>query len=103
MNDVILMNLQRPAHARETKHMTFREGQPCETSVDASEILLRKHKRQLECQRKRREQRRRIDYYPSDKALEVILARTHHGSMGGDYSSIINKLVLATVLERNPK
>ncbi len=82
--------------------MTLREGQHCETSVDAAEILVQKHKRQLEYQRKRREQRRRIDYYPSDKALEVIRARTHHGSVGGDYSSIINKLVLAAVLKRTP-
>ena len=48
----------------------------------------------LQAQRERRLQYRRIDYYPSEDALGVIERRTHR-SVGGDYSSIIDALVIA--------
>lgn len=50
--------------------------------------------RKLEQQRQRREKYRRIDYYPSEEAQVVIDARTGR-SVGTDYSSVIDALVLA--------
>lgn len=82
-----------------SEHLEFRDEYP-HAPAHAQDSA--KHKRQLECQRKRREQRRRIDYYPSADALEVILSRTF-GSVGGDQSSIINKLILATARKRTAK
>jgi hypothetical protein len=50
--------------------------------------------RKLENQRKRRQRNCRVDYYASPEAMAIIDARTSP-SVGGDRSSIINKLVLA--------
>lgn len=55
-----------------------------------------RHARALERQRLRRAVRRRMDYYPSDKAREAILARVGPG-VNGALSAIINRLVLAAV------
>lgn len=48
--------------------------------------------RKRQAQRKRRAMYRRIDYYPSDEACEVIDALVRPVS-GGDYSSIISMIV----------
>ena len=51
----------------------------------------RRH-RILELQRERRRMYPRIDYYPSKEALAAINARCGNYP-GGDYSSVINRLV----------
>lgn len=51
-----------------------------------------KRRRVLEAQRYRRSRMRRVDYYPSDQAGEIIDGlRTR--SVGGDASSIIDRIV----------
>ena len=47
----------------------------------------------LELQRERRRTSRRIDYYPSKEALQAIEERCYRYA-GGDYSSVINRLIL---------
>ena len=49
----------------------------------------------LESQRQRRAMYPRIDYYPCKEMLALIRERAH-GRVGGDHSSVINALVLAT-------
>lgn len=51
--------------------------------------------RKLEQQRERRASMRRIDYYPSQEAAEAIDALCGPYA-GGDYSSVINALILGT-------
>ncbi len=53
-----------------------------------------KRTRKIEGQRERRAHHRRIDYYPGKDAQTVIDARTHRAA-GGDYSSVIDALLLA--------
>ena len=50
----------------------------------------------LEQQRDRRKTNRRIDYYPSEEALQAIYERCHNRA-GGDYSSVINQLIMDAV------
>lgn len=63
------------------------------TSADVVEWLAWKKSSKLEAQRSRRMRYRRIDYYPSKDAQAIIDARTGH-FVGGDYSSVIDALVL---------
>lgn len=51
-----------------------------------------KKRRVLEAQRDRRAKHPRIDYYPSKTASEIIKANTY-GYAGGDYSSVINRII----------
>lgn len=48
--------------------------------------------RRLEQQRERRALLRRIDYYPSREALEVILDASNHWDPS-DFASVINRIV----------
>lgn len=50
--------------------------------------------RKLEQQRSRRARMRRIDYYPS-KDAQVVIEQMWGRSVGCDFSSIIDRLVLA--------
>jgi hypothetical protein len=74
--------------------MTWTQGQPVLTASDHAEWQAWRKARILECQRRRRSEHRRIDYYVSEDALAVIARRTFP-SVGGDYSSIIDTLVIA--------
>ena len=74
--------------------MTWQPGKPVRTQQDLSECQAWKRERKLAAQRRRRTANRRIDYYPSEEAAAVIDNLTDHGYAGGDYSSIINALIL---------
>ena len=67
-------------------------SKPVTTEDDHAAWQAWKKRSILEGQRARRAKYSRIDYYPSKAALEVITAQTH-GYAGGDYSSVINRIV----------
>jgi hypothetical protein len=75
--------------------MTWQPGQPVRTERDVSEWQAWKRDSKLAAQRQRRTANRRIDYYPSDEAGVVIDSLTNHRYVGGDYSSVIDQLVLS--------
>lgn len=68
--------------------MTWQPGQPVTTAGDHADWQAWRKARKLDQQRRRRAMYPRIDYYPSDEALRIIGARR------GDYSSVIDALVL---------
>ncbi|MHB8447378.1 MAG: hypothetical protein ACYC9P_05575 [Rudaea sp.] len=74
--------------------MPWVPGQPIVTAADNADWQAWCKANKLQAQRDRRRMYRRIDYYPSEEAQEVIDARTCR-NVGGDYSSIIDALVLA--------
>ncbi|MEO8804128.1 MAG: hypothetical protein ABI304_01970 [Rudaea sp.] len=74
--------------------MTWQPGQPIATISDVTEWQAWKKSSRLEAQRSRRKRYRRIDYYPSKRAQALIDSRTGHFA-GGDYSTVIDALVLA--------
>jgi len=74
--------------------MGWVSGQPVCTPADEQEWRSWRAARKLEQQRSRRARMRRIDYYPSRDALAVIEGMWGR-SMGQDFSSIIDRLVLA--------
>ena len=74
--------------------MTWQPGQPVATAADVAEWQAWKRTRKVEGQRARRQRFRRIDYYPGKDAQAIIERRTHR-AVGGDYSSVIDALVLA--------
>jgi hypothetical protein len=58
------------------------------------ELLASKREIKLALQRKRREAKRRIDYYPSEEAGAVIDGLTDHKHVDGVYSKVIDRLIL---------
>ena len=74
--------------------MTWQPGRPVVTVADNEEWQVWRKASKLQAQRERRLQHRRIDYYPSDEAQDVIDSRTGRRG-GGDYSSVIDALVIA--------
>jgi hypothetical protein len=73
--------------------MSWRPGLPVVTDSDHAEWMVWRKTRKLEQQRQRRRRCPRIDYYAGPEALEVIQSLA--GSFpGGDYSSVIDRLVL---------
>jgi hypothetical protein len=73
---------------------TWQPGQPILTMTDYEQWQQWRKCRVLEAQRKRRARLRRIDYYPNPETAKVIDSLTEH-SAGSDYSSVIDRLVLA--------
>jgi hypothetical protein len=73
--------------------MTWQPGLPILTASDHAEWRVWRKARKLEQQHERRRMYPRIDYYPSKTAVAVIHARTGRFA-GGDYSSVIDALVL---------
>ena len=73
--------------------MTWQPGLPVVTAADHAEWQVWRKARKLQQQRDRRNLYPRIDYYPSDKALRII------GAQRGDYSSVIDALVLMAAAE----
>jgi len=72
----------------------WRPGAPVVTEQDLAEWQAWRRERILQLQRERRASLRRIDYYPSPAAGEIIdRLRTHVA--GGDASSILNRIVAA--------
>lgn len=74
--------------------MIWQPGQPVVTAADVADWQVWKRTSKLKAQRQRRAQYRRIDYYPGNDAQAIIDARTRP-SCGGDYSSVIDALLLA--------
>jgi len=72
----------------------WQPGQPIRTADDERAWQAWRKASKLEGQRWRRERNRRIDYYPGKDAQAVIDARTSRRA-GGDYSSVIDALVIA--------
>lgn len=73
--------------------MGWISGQPVCATTDEQEWRAWRIARKLEQQRSRRARMRRIDYYPSKEAWAVI-ERLWKPCVGGDYSSVIDSLVL---------
>lgn len=78
--------------------MTWQPGQRVLTANDHAEWQAWRKARRLEQQRQRRAKYPRIDYYPSNAAQAAIYERTGYFA-GGDYSAVIDKLVLAGAAE----
>ena len=72
----------------------WQPGQPVVTASDHAQWREWCKTSKLEAQRWRRARMRRIDYMPGKDALRAIEQRTHR-SVGGDYSSVIDALVIA--------
>jgi len=72
--------------------MTWQPGAPVLTDQDHAEWQAWRRNRALELQRERRKRLRRIDYYPSEPAAEVIDG-LRANQVGGDASSILNRIV----------
>jgi hypothetical protein len=73
--------------------MTWQPGLPVLTASDHADWQVWRKARKLEQQRERRNLYPRIDYYPSKAVVTVIHAHTGRFA-GGDYSSVIDALVL---------
>lgn len=73
--------------------MAWQPGQPVLTATDEAAWMSWKKARKLEQQRERRQRYPRIDYYPSKEARAAIECLCYQGE-GGDYSSVIDRLVL---------
>lgn len=76
----------------------WQPGRPILTEANRTQWREWRKRRILDGQRYRRAHLRRIDYYPSREAAEVIDAYASHRN-GTDYSSVIDRLVLAAVDE----
>lgn len=74
--------------------MAWQPGLPVRTAADEFEWQAWRRARKLEQQRERRKANPRIDYYPGKEAREVI-ERLWRPTHCGDYSSVIDGLVLA--------
>ena len=75
-----------------TERAAWQPGQAVVTAQDHVEWQAWRRARILEGQRWRRKQMRRIDYYPSKEAAAVI-DRLRTQRVGGDASSILNRIV----------
>jgi len=74
--------------------MTWQPGLPILTSSDHADWQAWRKARKLAQQRERRRKRPRIDYYPS-KAARSVLDSLTGCFVGGDFSTVIDALVLA--------
>ena len=72
----------------------WQPGQPINTNADHRAWQAWCKAGKLKAQRERRAKYRRIDYCPSKEAQAVIDARTARWA-GGDYSTVIDALVIA--------
>lgn len=72
----------------------WQPGQPLLSEADHHQWQIWRKQQILEAQRHRRATLRRIDYYPSPEAAKVIDGLTGRYA-GRDYSSVIDRLVLA--------
>ena len=78
--------------------MTWQPGQPVASASDDADWQAWRKARKLEQQRERRQRYPRIDYYPGKQARAVIMANTGNYP-GGDYSTVIDRLILAAAGE----
>ena len=70
----------------------WQPGRPAITQHDLIAWQAWKKARKLKQQRERRAKLRRIDYYPSREALEVILDACNNG-YPSDFASVINGII----------
>ena len=75
-------------------HMTWQPGQPLLSASDTADWQAWRKARKLEQQRARRRQYPRIDYYPGKEAQAIIMANAGNHP-GGDYSTVIDRLILS--------
>ncbi|QEE24703.1 hypothetical protein CS053_09455 [Rhodanobacter glycinis] len=78
--------------------MTWQPGQPVRSASDDAEWQAWRKARKLAQQRARRRQYPRIDYYPSDAARAVMMVNAGDYP-GGDFSAVIDRLILAAAGE----
>lgn len=72
--------------------MSWQPGQPVVSEQDHKDWEHWRRERKREAQRLRRARYPRIDYYPDDAALALI-DQERRPRIGGDASSIINRIV----------
>lgn len=72
--------------------MSWQPGQPVATEQDHKEWEQWRRDSKREAQRWRRARNPRIDYYPDKDAVALIRSQSGH-FVGGDYSSVINRIV----------
>lgn len=72
--------------------MAWKPGRRVVTDQDRTEWESWRKERKRQQQRARRASCKRIDYYPSDTAAKAISSRIEPRS-GGDYSTVINRIV----------
>ncbi|MBP7914635.1 MAG: hypothetical protein KAZ63_04745 [Vitreoscilla sp.] len=72
--------------------MTWTPGHPVITPSDHAEWEQWRNDRKRQQQRERRARYPRIDYYPDERADEVIRSRSGR-FVGCDFSSVINRIV----------
>lgn len=78
--------------------MTWQPGQPILSASDDADWQAWRKASKLEAQRHRRRQYPRIDYYPGKDALAAINASAGNYP-GGDFSSVIDRLILSAAGE----
>ena len=78
--------------------MTWQPGMPVVTASDDAEWRAWRKARKLAQQQARRQRYPRIDYYPGKEAQAVILKRIRP-NVGGDQSSVIDRLILSAAGE----
>ncbi len=81
---------------------TWRPGSLVETPADFAAWQALRKVRIQEDQRQRRRRLRRIDYYPSREAAAIIDAQCFRAA-GADYSSVIDRLILASARTQLPE
>jgi len=72
--------------------VSWQPGQPVVTEQDHREWEQWRRETKRQAQRARRARNPRIDYYPDEQADELIRSMSHR-YVGGDFSSIINRIV----------
>ncbi len=72
--------------------MSWQPGKPLRTAQDRGEWETWRRERKRQQQRDRRARYARIDYYPDDDAAAVIYSMVKP-QVGGDFSSVINRIV----------
>ena len=70
----------------------WQPGMPVVTAQDHAEWTAWRHDRALTLQKDRRKRMRRIDYY-ADEAAAAIVDKLRAPGIGGDASSILNRIV----------
>jgi len=70
----------------------WQPGMPVVTAQDHAEWTAWRHSRALVTQKDRRKRLRRIDYYPDDAAAAIV-DKLRAPGIGGDASTILNRIV----------
>ena len=70
----------------------WQPGMPVITAQDRAEWTSWRHDRALTLQKDRRKRMRRIDYYPDERAAAIV-DKLRAPGIGGDASSILNRIV----------